>query len=269
LTIRFEYLRAGEEAARAGARVLKEFAGKVAFREKAPRDLVTDADIQAQRVIFHQLKQSFPEHLLLGEESSQHDGQVTVATLTETTQPVWIVDPIDGTTNFAHGLAGYCVSIGLYIQGQIEVGIIYDPLSDECFTAMRGHGAQLNGSSIQVSGCTDISRALVAAGFSADSRKNEIELARFGAMFAQCQSIRRLGSAALNLCYVACGRLDGYWATSVQAWDVAAGLLILQESKGISQNLQGLPVSLIKPELVAAATPALASRIQQILAPYV
>ncbi|MEZ6071430.1 MAG: inositol monophosphatase family protein [Pirellulales bacterium] len=170
---------------------------------------------------------------------------------------VWIVDPLDGTTNYVHQNPQFAVSVALVKAGQVVVGAVYDPSADECFTAQRGAGAQLNGEPISVSTVVSLSEALVAVSFSArvDARSPQIPL--FLEIVTRAQAIRRTGSAALNLAGVACGRFDAYWAIDNKPWDVAAGLLLVEEAGGATLSPEGEPVDVMAPRLAVAATPAL------------
>jgi len=157
----------------------------------------------------------------------------------------WIIDPLDGTTNFAHGYPQFCVSIALEQQGQVVMGLVYDPLRRECFRAVRGQGATLNGAPILASTEIDLDKALLATGFPYDHREHaDFYLNYFRAFMTRCQGIRRGGSAALDLCYVACGRLDGFWEFKLKPWDTAAGALIVSEAQGKLSNFSGEPFSI-------------------------
>ena len=172
----------------------------------------------------------------------------------------WIVDPLDGTTNYVHGLDNYCVSIALRHGPQVVVGVIFDPVRDQMFRAVRQQGAYLNGQRLQVSATESLGEAMVAASFSAQSAAR---FARGGAICSRAaprRAVRRLGSAALNLCYVAAGKLDAYWATSVNMWDVAAGLLCVEEAGGMITSINGRPLNLDQPQFLASATPAASPR---------
>lgn len=255
-----EFIKVCEKAARAGGRVIRERQRDVAAREKAPRDLVTDADLESQRVIFAILRNAYPEHGMLGEEEigSAHPNR-------SIHNPAyrWIVDPLDGTSNYVHGMRGYSVSVALEHGGDLVVGAVYDPISEECFVAEAGKGAWLNGNEIHVSNVERLSDALVAASFSANIQVDSDEVRRFLTILPHCQSLRRLGSAALNLAYLAAGRLDAYWATSLNIWDVAAGALLVREAGGILTSIDGSPFVLSRPWLAAAATQALHEEIVQ------
>jgi myo-inositol-1(or 4)-monophosphatase len=257
-----QFLTVCEEAARAGAAVLMDWRDRFHWRAKRPRDLVTEADEASQQKIREILLNAFPDHDFLGEEQLPDP------------QPVgrpgaeyrWIVDPLDGTSNYVHKLQTFAVSIALERRGEILVGVVYDPVVEECYTAVRGGGAFLNGKSIQTSNCTKIDEALVAVSFSNQVPRGSVEITRFVEVLHAAQSIRRLGSAALNLAYLAAGRLDAYYATSVQSWDVAAGILILEEAGGLVTSLDGGSFQLQRPELLAVSTRSLQREMFQLLA---
>jgi myo-inositol-1(or 4)-monophosphatase len=213
--------------------VLLNWAGRFAVREKGPADLVTEADLAAQQVIQDKLLSAFPRHGFLGEEDADIPSRENDLR--------WIVDPIDGTTNYVHAAPGYCVSIALVQAGEPIVGVVFDPVAQQCFTAARGEGAFLNGRRLQVSSVRRASDALVAGSFSARVDRSSRELAEFVEMVTATQSVRRMGSAALNLCSVAAGWFDGYWSSSTKAWDVAAGWLLVTEAGGLVTHLDGSP----------------------------
>lgn len=251
-----EYLDAAVQAARAAGAVLMDWFDRKSYREKKPKDLVTEADLASQDAIRTRLLTAFPEHGFLGEEGQDQPSSNGYR---------WIVDPLDGTVNYVHRLPGFAVSIALEYQGQMLVGVVHDPHADECFTAALGGGSRLNGAAIEPSRCQAMREALIAASFSADVSRDSLEICRFLEVLEACQSVRRLGSAALNLCYVAMGRLDAYWTTSVQAWDVAAGALILTEAGGRISNMTGGELDWQKPEMVAAAGDSLRQRLIETL----
>ena len=248
-------------AKRAGA-ILLEMRGLVNPQEKAPADLVTEADIASQRAILEIVNESCPDFAFLGEEDLGIDQEMDA-------EFCWIVDPLDGTTNYVHGLENYCVSIGLRQGDKIVAGIIYDPNRDLLYSAILGGGAyQESGNSserLNTSRVTNLDQALVAASFSARVPRESPEIRRFIEVLVRCQALRRLGSAALNMCFVAAGKLDAYWATSVKAWDVAAGHLIVQEAGGIVTDLHGQKFDLSDPKVVAAATPELQHELASVL----
>ncbi|TWT29519.1 inositol monophosphatase family protein [Blastopirellula retiformator] len=251
-----DYLTTCEKAARAAGAVLLEWQGKFRVREKGRADLVTEADVESQKKIQEIVLGEFPEHGFLGEEedpanavSSQYEYR-------------WIADPLDGTTNYVHGLANYSVSLALQHRGEVIVGVVYDPVHDQCFAAERGQGATLNGEKLQVSDVTDLEAALVAASFAAGIQRDSPEIEQFIEVLVRCQAMRRLGSAALNLAYVAAGTLDAYWASSVKIWDVAAGVLLVQEAGGVIRGPGGEPFDWNRPKVVAASTEQLHDQLQ-------
>ncbi len=205
------FLSAAKAAARSAGRVLVEMLETAAVREKSPKDLVTDADVAAQKIIHSSLMQRFPTHRFLGEESDDAYAKVDLDRLASD-EWCWVVDPIDGTANYVHRLPNFAVSIGLVRGGESEVGVVYDPMADEMFSAIRHRGAWLNDKPIKTSSCTTMDQALIAASFPPNIQRGSIEVEQFLEVLVAAQSVRRLGSAALNLCYVGCGRLDGYWA---------------------------------------------------------
>jgi myo-inositol-1(or 4)-monophosphatase len=253
-----DYLRVCEAAVRAGGRVVQDWAGRFDVRKKGPADLVTQADFASQEIVRKTVLGAFPEHSLLGEE-------------TEPNQPAagraeyrWIVDPLDGTTNYVHGVPHYCVSLALERNGRLLVGAVYDPILDECFTAIEGGGARLNGQAIHASEVSTLSEALAAVGFPPNSQAAGLDVRVFLEMLPRCQAIRRSGSSALNLCYLAAGRFDLYWSYSTRIWDVAAGVLIVREAGGQVTSPSGGEFSLEEAHFLAAATPSLHAQLLDI-----
>jgi myo-inositol-1(or 4)-monophosphatase len=218
------------KAAEAGATELLSRWESRTVSEKAPKDLVTDADLASQRAVRKILMDAFDGYAFVGEEEGENDPPESVRNGDADAPPCWVVDPLDGTVNYVHRLQSFAVSIGLYHAGKMRLGVILDPVTGELFTAIDGKGAHLNGNPIHVSDCDDLSNALVACSFSAGVKADSPEVARFAKVLEQCRSLRRLGSCALNMCYVAAGRLDAYWATNVCAWDSAAGIVIAREA---------------------------------------
>jgi myo-inositol-1(or 4)-monophosphatase len=225
-----EHLDIAIAAAKAGAAELMSRWESRTVAEKAPKDLVTDADLASQKVIRKILMDAFQDYAFVGEEEGENDPPEAVRRGDSEAPPCWVVDPLDGTVNYVHRLQSFAVSIGLYHAGKMRLGVILDPVSDELFTAVDGGGAHLNGQTIRSSDCVDLSEALVACSFPAGVKSDSPEVARFVKVLERCRSLRRLGSCALNMCYVAAGRLDGYWATNVCAWDSAAGTVIAREA---------------------------------------
>ncbi|HVX63556.1 MAG TPA: inositol monophosphatase family protein [Pirellulales bacterium] len=252
-----EYKTVCERAARAGGAVLLDWAGRFAVREKGPADLVTEADLASQEAIQKILLDAFPDHGFLAEENcsipSQKDGLR------------WIVDPLDGTTNYVHGLPVYAVSIALEQSGKLLAGTVYNPVAEECYVAAQGHGAELNGKPLRVSQTASLDQALVAASLPAKVRRDDPDIKDFLEVTLRCRAVRRMGSSALNLCYLAAGRFDAYWARSTKAWDIAAGLLMVREAGGVVSSLSGGEPDLADPQFVSACTPALHQEISQLL----
>ena len=232
-------------AARAAATVLTEYAHS-GFRidYKAAINLVTDADRRAEDRIVQTIISAYPEHCILAEERGT-DGNVE--------SPFkWIIDPLDGTTNFAHGFPFYSVSIGLEHDGECLLGVVLDPVRDELFTGVRGQGAYLNDTPIHVSGMDDLDKSLLVTGFAYNIRDTaNNNLNHFARLSLLAQGVRRTGSAALDLCYVAAGRFDGYWEVVLSPWDMAGGVVILQEAGGMVSAITKEPFSLYGEELVA------------------
>ncbi len=253
------YLNAAIHAAKLGGEQLLSRMGKVKVNEKKPRDLVTEADLASQKAIEDYLLGEFPEHRFLGEESDVHNLEINQD------EVCWIVDPLDGTVNYVHQLNSFSVSIALRRGDETIVGVVYDPVIDEMFCAARGQGAFLNGQPVCHSDCTDLHKALVVCSFSSSVDRHHPEVERFLRVLGQAGSIRRLGSAALNLCFVACGRSDAYWATGLNCWDVAAGMLILDEAGGVAKTIEGGEVDLFAPKFCAAATNEMFSQMQKLL----
>lgn len=256
-----DFLAVCEQAARLGGQVLRDWQGKFRVREKGKHDLVTEADVASQHAIRELICSTFPDHEFLGEE----DSDALAASHRAAKAYRWIVDPLDGTANYVHGLPNYAVSVALEHEGQMLCGVVYDPTSHDCFVAQRGGGAKLNGEPLTVSRCQHLDEAMIAASFPPNVQRDSPDIARFIEVLVRCQSVRRLGSAALNLCYVGAGRLDAYWATSVKIWDIAAGMLIMQEAGGRITSLTGSPLVPEKPELIASASPELHQQLIELL----
>lgn len=233
------------EAARKAGALLKENIGRLNRVEfKGAIDLVTEVDRASEDLIIGEIRKAFPAHGILAEESPEVVGESPCK---------WIVDPLDGTTNYSHAFPFFCVSIGFEEAGEAAFGVVYDPMLDELFTAEPGHGAFLNGKRIAVSGTDALERSLLATGFPYDLRSTkENNLDHFSAFTLKAQAIRRAGSAALDLCYTACGRFDGYWEMKLRPWDVAAGALILTEAGGKVTDFGGGPFSIYGKECLAS-----------------
>lgn len=197
---------------------------------KGLNDFVTDVDRLAEQEIINAIQKSYPEHAIMAEESGPQGDNETV----------WVIDPLDGTKNFLHGFPHYCVSIAIMVRGRIEHAVIYDPLRDELFSASRGDGAKLNDRRLRVTKRKELSGALLATAFPFKYPQHlTAYMATFGAVFPQVADIRRTGSAALDLAYVAAGRLDGYWEIGLEKWDLAAGVLLIEEAGGVVSDFAG------------------------------
>ena len=256
-------LKICEAAARAGGRVLLDWVGRFGVSNKGPRDRVTEAEFASQREIRQIVLEAFPDHGFIGEESlPEHaaDGQPGSHPAAAGPALRWMVDPLDGTSNYVHGFPAWCVSVALTLGDEILVGTIYDPQRDECFTAQCGAGAWLNGKPIRVSGCVLLSDALIALSFPPHVSPESGPVADFLAIVPHVHSARRTGSTALNLAWLACGRLDAFWVRRIACWDVAAGLLIFREAGGSISGFGdgpalGATIPLDKPAFIAACTP--------------
>lgn len=248
------HLRVAIAAAQAGAAELTRLHRHCVVREKAPKDLVTDADLASQQAIRTRLEAAFPGYAFVGEEEGETEPPEPVRHGDEDAPPCWVVDPLDGTVNYVHRLQSFAVSIGLYARGKMRLGVIYDPTRDELFTGIDGEGAWLNGQPIRASGCEQLGEALIACSFRSGIARDSPEVTRFVNVLEKCRSMRRLGSCALNLCYVACGRLDAYWATSVCAWDSAAGGVIAREAGASLTAVDGGPLDEWLPKFCVAAS---------------
>jgi myo-inositol-1(or 4)-monophosphatase len=241
------YREAACEAARRGAAVIEEWRSRFQVREKGRFDLVTDADLASQRTIRTYLHDRFPEHGFLGEEEGAGTGRPAADA-----PPTWIVDPIDGTTNYVHDLPFYCVSIGLQAAGALVVGVVFDPARQELFQAARGQGAWLGTRRLQTSTTPRLEEALLATGFPPDVRGQERMLDWWRYFSLRAQSLRRTGSTALNLAYLAAGRFDGYWAFDNHVWDVAGGIVLVEEAGGRITNVDGTPFDPYTPDALAS-----------------
>jgi myo-inositol-1(or 4)-monophosphatase len=232
-------------AARAAGRIHLKRLSRININRKSNSiDLVTEADRESEAAIIETIQRAFPTHAILAEESG-------ASALTSDHR--WIIDPLDGTTNFAHGFPMFCVSIAYERKGRVEFGIVFDALRRECFIATRGRGARLNGKPIHVTRTAMLSSALVATGFPYDRReRRRFYLCFWEAFMMRTQGVRRTGAAALDLCNVACGRTDAFWEFGLKPWDVAAGSLIVMEAGGSASNMDGTPLALGAGNIVAS-----------------
>ncbi len=241
---------AAVEAARRGAAALQEWRQRFSIREKGRFDLVTDADLASQQAIRSYLAGRFPEHGFLGEEGAGVEKRPGADA-----PPTWVVDPLDGTTNYVHDCPFYGVSIGLWAEGDLVVGVVLDPSRDELFEAARGQGAWLGPRRLQTSAAARLEEAMLATGFPADLRGQERLLQWWRHFSLRARALRRTGSTALNLAYVAAGRFDGYWAFDNHVWDVAGGVVLIREAGGVVTNVDGTAFDPFTPDGLASNGP--------------
>lgn len=259
MTETLELLATCEAAARAGAHQLMAWRGRFSAREKAASDLVTDADLASQEAIRTVILGKYPDHGFLGEEHPDYQ---------QLSRPFcWIVDPLDGTTNYVHDFPCYAVSVAVAQEGRLVAGAIFDPLSEEFFLAAAGQGAHLNGKPIAPSTATLVEKALVAVSFPPQLRADAPDWQAFFQVASRCQAVRRTGSAALNLAYVACGRLDAHWAHKIYPWDSAAGVLLVREAGGVVTASRGSAFQLARGDYFAAGTSQLHQALLPLIAP--
>lgn len=239
-----EFLTTAIDAARKAGEVLEHWASRFSVKEKSRANLVTEADFASQEIIHREIKARYPEHGFLGEEGLDFPNPNSPYR--------WIIDPLDGTSNYVHRFPYYAVSIGLEMAGEMLLGVIYDPNRDEVFTAVKGQGARLNGTPITPTDVDFLGSALAVASLPVATSINDPAVARFLKVLPVAQSLQRTGSAALNLAYVGCGRIDLYWSSSLKPWDMAAGSLIVREAGGRVSRLDDSPFLVDRPEILAS-----------------
>ena len=227
----------------AGALLMEYFTRRVRIEYKAEADLVTEADRACEKLLITRLRAQWPSHNIVAEEGSGHQSS---------SEYRWYVDPLDGTTNFAHGFPVFCVSIGLECKGELIAGVIYDPTRDELFAAEQGTGAYLNGERMHVSAGESVAEALLATGFPSQKRHKNPNIYFYHALSLRSHGVRRAGSAALDLASVACGRFDGFWEFNLNPWDTAAGVLLVREAGGEVSNFSGGPFKIASREVLAS-----------------
>lgn len=230
-------------AREAGSLIMGHFHQRVKIEYKGDVDLVTIADRQSEALILERIRQQFPTHDVMGEEGTRIDTGSDYK---------WYVDPLDGTTNFAHGFPVFCVSLAVEFRGQRVAGVVYDPTRGEMFAAERGKGAHLNGQPIRVSATSRLSECLVGTGFPSHKRHKNPNIYFYQQLTLRTHGVRRAGSAALDLCNVACGRFDGFWEFNLNPWDTAAGVLIVEEAGGRVTDFSGGPFQLASRETMAS-----------------
>ncbi|MFZ2449188.1 MAG: inositol-1-monophosphatase [Methylovulum miyakonense] len=233
--------------------------GQLRIDQKGKNDYASEVDRMAEREIINIIRAAYPGHAILAEESGEHQGN----------DFVWVIDPLDGTTNFLHGFPQYAVSIALKHKGRLEVGVIYDPLRDELFTAKRGGGATLNNRRLRVTQPLGLKGALLGTGFPFKTDQHlKAYLNMFSSLTMECAGIRRAGSAALDLAYVAAGRLDGFWEIGVMEWDIAAGVLLIKEAGGVVTDFSFNDNYLSSGNLIAGS-PKMHQLMYQLIEPHV
>jgi len=233
---------AAEIARESGAIITKYLERKIGFELKGEFDLVTEADRASERLIVDRLRSHFPSHSIVAEEGGGQEGS---------SEYRWYVDPLDGTTNFAHGFPEFNVTLALERAGELIAGVVFDPLRNEMFTAERGSGAYLNHRRIHVSKTSSIETSLSATGFPSRKRHENVNVHFFYQVAMLSHGVRRAGAAALDLAYVACGRLDAFWEFGLNPWDIAAGVLLIEEAGGACSDMRGGALNLRGPHILA------------------
>jgi len=240
---RQDYLTPIQELAREAGSVLMSYFGKVSVEYKGDVDLVTEADRSSEKLIVTRIRKMWPGHDLMGEEGSRIETGSDFR---------WYIDPLDGTTNFAHGYPVFCISIALEYKGERIAGVLYDPCRNEMFAAEKGGGARLNGRPIHVSKVTRLAESLVGTGFPSHKRHKNPNIHFYHQITLRSHGVRRAGSAALDLCCVACGRYDAFWEFNLNPWDTSAGVLLVQEAGGKVTNFTGGPFEISSREVLAS-----------------
>ena len=251
-----DLLALATDIANEAASVVAKYAAERTFiveTKSTPTDLVTEADRETEALIVRRILSARPNDGLLGEEGANRESTSGIR---------WVIDPIDGTTNFVYGIPAYSVSIGVERDGQVIAGVVHDVALQQSYTAALGGGAHMNGHSIRVSGKTDLSTALMGIGFAYDPARRDAQARFYDRVMIDIRDVRRMGSAALDLCRVACAQLDGYFEFQLNAWDIAAGGIIVREAGGVTTGFHGRT---FEEGYVLAATPALAAPMQAVL----
>lgn len=235
-----------ETARDAGQILLEKFGRKIDISKKGDINLVTEADLASEALIVERIKSYYPKHSILAEESGE-------AVVDNSNTWKWIIDPLDGTTNFAHGYPCFCVTIALEHDGEVKIGVTYDPTRDELFSAERGKGASLNNKPIRVSTTEQLSEALIVTGFPYDFKDRPHFERHLTDLLRESRGVRRDGSAAIDMAYVACGRFDGFWEEGLNPWDMAAGVLLIEEAGGQVTGYDGTSnFSIYRPPILAS-----------------
>ena len=234
------------QIAREAGNLLVQRLGVAKITSKGDINLVTEADIAAEELIIERIRSHYPQHGILAEESGE-----AILVGGKRSEWKWIIDPLDGTTNYAHGYPCFCVSIALEHDGELMLGVVYDPMRAEMFAAERGQGATLNDRRIRVSSVDDLNCAMLCTGFPYNVRERPDFAREFAKFTMAAQAVRRDGSAALDLAYVACGRFDGFWEDGLNAWDIAAGALLISEARGKITNYKDEPLDIYNEQVLA------------------
>jgi myo-inositol-1(or 4)-monophosphatase len=235
------------DVAREAGGLLVQRLGAAKVSNKGDIDLVTEADVASENLIIERIRSYYPQHGILAEESGE-----AVVVGGKRSDWKWIIDPLDGTTNYAHGYPCFCVSIALEHKGLIEIGVVYDPMRDEMFAAERGAGATLNDRKMRVSSVEALNHAMLCTGFPYNVRERPDFARDFANFTMSAQAVRRDGSAAIDLAYVACGRFDGFWEDGLSPWDIAAGALLIEEARGRVTNFDNEPLSIYTQKVIAS-----------------
>lgn len=235
-----------ETAREAGQILLEKFGRKIQISKKGDINLVTEADLASEKHIIEKIKSYYPKHSILAEESG------AAVIIGDDQNWKWIIDPLDGTTNYAHGYPCFAVNIALEYEGKIVVAVTYDPTRDELFSAERGNGASLNGRKIRVSETEKLSEALTVTGFPYNFAQKENFAHHLTQFLLKSRGVRRDGSAALDMAYIACGRFDGFWEDGLNPWDIAPGVLLIEEAGGRVTDYKNAPVNLYAPPICAS-----------------
>ncbi len=255
-----EYLTVAEETARVAGGILLDYADRFHVREKGHADLVTEADFASQEKVKEMILGTFPTHKILGEENIPGTDAAGGPGVYR-----WIVDPLDGTTNYVHKYPHFAVSLALEYDREMQVGVIFAPMTGECFTATRGGGAFLNGNPIHVSTETEVEKSLVAIGIPPTSGPKSLDIRGFLCALQESQGFRRTGSTALNLAYIACGRMDVAWHFRTKPWDVAAGELLVREAGGVIRSSNGNEFNVDNGDFIVAGTEVLLKRFLELI----
>ncbi|MCA9033734.1 MAG: inositol monophosphatase [Planctomycetaceae bacterium] len=254
-----QWLSTAIRAAKVGGEVLQSWIGRFSVREKSRANLVTEADEASQAAIVSVISEAFPDHGFLGEEGlNRRDGETG-------NHCFWIIDPLDGTSNYVHGFPYYAVSIALYANQQLQVGVIYDPTRDDVFAASQGGGATLNGKTITTSGTTEAGQCFAMASLPIAADPANPAVRRFLTALPRLQTVQRTGSAAMNLASVAAGRADAFWSTSLHPWDIAAGVLLVKEAGGSVTTLSGGAIDIFAPDILVASSVELQQELTAVL----